>query len=195
MTQRRVAHTSLEDLDSFVHGWQCRNAIWSMNIIPERKRALCTMPAALRVRKTLMSFLLCLALTSCVPVQPLPDESDVVGVWVFSPKDSTYKASVSDGFIDFKEDGTFTLDQIPLSVLFRGLSETVTSPETGTWKIVKRQIGVDEPSIEMRTKGSAAYSGTLGFYLTSEGSGRSRRLVRTIGDPDDYSRYVLKKGS
>jgi hypothetical protein len=132
-----------------------------------------------------------LPMVACAPT-PLPTRNDIVGTWTYAPKDSTYATNALDGTIEFKEDGTFQLDQIPAKVISVIRPDNLTS-ESGTWTIVDSALAMDEPFVDITTSGSENLPGRWGKQFLVKGTGASRQLVSMIGDRDANKNYVLSK--
>lgn len=129
-------------------------------------------------------------LVSCEPA--LPSQEDIVGTWVYDVEGSTYKATDTDGTIEFRKDGRFQLEKIPQEVITDIGPETVTS-ESGTWQILDNHYGEDRPVIQITTDGSPAFPGRFRMDFMVEGNGEGWRLIDSIGDPDAAIRYILRK--
>lgn len=135
--------------------------------------------------------LFCLAMVSCTPV-PVPSQDEIVGRWDYSPAESTYVANAPDGMIEFKNDGTFQLHQVPADIMSVIGPNTLTS-ESGTWKVLEEQTGIDQPVVNFLTSGSAVFPDRRKVDLVVKGSGDSRRLVGMAGGPDSNKNYVFRK--
>ncbi|MGF9647087.1 hypothetical protein AAIH32_03885 [Pseudarthrobacter oxydans] len=127
----------------------------------------------------LVAGLLCRGMASCAPT-PEPTQNDIVGTWDYSPAESTYVTKALDGRIEFKSDGTFELHQIPADIISVIGPEALTS-ESGTWKILEEQTGIDQPVVNFSTSGSALFPDRRKVDLVVKGSGDSRRLVGMAG--------------
>jgi hypothetical protein len=136
--------------------------------------------------------LACLTLSGCRAATPTAN--DISGTWEYSLTQSTFRET-SGGTIEFKPDGTFTLKQIPVKVLFKTatVAEDATTDESGTWEVVESQSGVDAPSVAFHTTGSMAFPGKYTTYLVVRGEGSTRSLVGVVGDPDSDVWYSLRK--
>jgi hypothetical protein len=125
-----------------------------------------------------------------------PDNQDIIGVWEMSEvslesvREAGYQPSAPR--LEFREDGTFAMTDIPDIVMNSWEPQNRYYSGTGTWAI-RRDIVNDEWDVEIRVTGftGAQLRGAIPFELY--GQTPPYKIYRWAGDPDSGRMWVFER--